>query len=310
MRTKLIFNYLIGLSLLFFLLNYPGQNYYQTLFLPPQAKANRLELPPLTNSPSRPISRHLPKPRFTAKSVVAQDVNSKSMLFLKNPNLRLYPASTTKIMTALVSLDIYPNLDKVISITDEPKAVGHKMGLVSGEKITVRALLQGLLIFSGNDAALALAKNSPQGYAGFVLAMNQKAQQLGLSHTHFTNPSGVEEKDHYTSARDLAMLASSAISNSFIRQTVQTKVLTVTDVTGKIKHHLHNTNLLLGDVPGVKGFKTGWTPHAGECLVTYLERDQHPIIIVLLDSQDRFGETKRLIDWLYQNYSWYNNHHD
>ncbi len=297
--------YFIALVFLISLLFYPGQNFYQTFYIPSNSQ-NSFYLPQLKPTSSRPISRHLPKPKFTAKAIVVQDINSKAMLFLKNPNTRLYPASTTKIMTALVSLDAYSNLNQVVTITNEYLARGHKIGLQPNERITIKALLQGLLISSGNDAALALAQNYPSGYAGFVQAMNQKAIALGLTRTHFTNPSGVEEKDHYTSARDLAVLATIALSNDFIRQTVQTQTLTITDISGHIKHVLINTNKLLGKVSGVQGLKTGWTPQAGECLVTYVNRYNHPLIIVLLGSQDRFGETTTLINWIYQNYYWYN----
>ncbi len=304
----LAIHYFLAVSLLLFLFFYPGQNFYQTFT--PHSSPQIIPVPSLKPTANRPISHHLPRPRFTARAIVAQDLDSKTILFLKNPNTRLYPASTTKIMTALVSLTTYKNLDQVVTITDENLAIGHKMGLKAGEKISLRSLIKGLLIASGNDAALALAKHHPQGYAGFIKAMNLKAKSLGLTHTHYTNPSGVEERDHYTSARDLAVLTTVALKFPFLRQIVQTKTITLISADGKIKHHLHNTNLLLGKVAGVEGFKTGWTPQAGECLVTLIERHRHPIVIVLLGSQDRFGETTRLIDWLYRNYSWYNETHD
>ncbi len=305
--TKL--HYLLGLIFLGLFLFYPGQNFYQTLVLPLKSPPP-FSLPPLLPLPTRPISHHLKPPRLTAKAVVVQDVNSKTMLFLKNPNTRVYPASTTKIMTALVSLDVYPDLNRSVTISDEYLAVGHKMGLKPNEKITIKNLIRGMLIASGNDAALALAKHHPQGYAAFIRAMNLKAKSFGLTRTHFTNPSGVEERDHYTTARDLAVLATQAIRFPFIRHVVQTKTLDLTDVSGQIHHHLRNTNLLLGHLPGVIGLKTGWTPQAGECLVTLIERQHHPLVIVLLGSKDRFGETTRLVDWIYHNYIWYNQSHD
>jgi len=114
------------------------------------------------------------------------------------------------------------------------------------------------------------------------------------------------EIDHYTSARDLAILTSVALKQPLLKQIVSLPQVTITDLSGHIKHHLINTNLLLHQLPEVKGFKTGWTPQAGECLVTYLELNHHPLIIVLLGSTDRFGETLTLIHWLKRNYYWYN----
>jgi len=239
-------------------------------------------------------------PLLTAQSAVVMDIESKKMLLQKNPTQRLYPASTTKLATALVAMDYYP-LDRVLKVGGV-KVEGQKMKLIDGETITVADLLRGLLMFSANDAAEVLANSFPGGKANFVAAMNLKVSQLGLSDTVFENPTGLDNENQYTTALDLAEMADYAIGRPFIAETVRTKKAAVASTDGKIIHNLTNINELLGVVPGVLGIKTGWTENAKENLVTYVERDNGKIIIVVLGSDDRFGETKKIIDWVFDNY--------
>ena len=233
-----------------------------------------------------------------------QDVESKSMIYSRAADTPLLPASTTKIMTALVALDTWPNLDTVITVQSEDHAIGSTMNLKKGENITIRNLLYGLLVPSGNDAALALADNFPDGYSAFVDAMNAKAVALHLDHTTYKNPSGVEQYGHVTTARDLAVLAATALQNPTLAEIVQTEGITITDTTGTIIHELKSTDELLGQIEGFKGLKTGWTTNAGEFLVSYVERGDHKVIIVVLGSRDRFGDTRALIDWTYYHHTW------
>ncbi|MBU1922640.1 D-alanyl-D-alanine carboxypeptidase, partial [Patescibacteria group bacterium] len=135
-------------------------------------------------------------------------------------------------------------------------------------------------------------------------AMNTKATELHLDNTSFRNPSGVESYNHYTSARDLAVLAAHFAEIPLLSEIVATKNITVTDVSGQLIHRLDNTNELLGELEGVKGMKTGWTENAGECLVTYVEREGRGVIIVVLGSKDRFGDTEHLVDWVYSHHTW------
>ena len=183
-------------------------------------------------------------------------------------------------MTALVALDYWSDLESVIEVKNEDRAIGQTIELVKGERITINNILYGLLVHSGNDAALAIADNycAPSeadgevgscGYSAFVDAMNQKAKDLHLEHTTFKNTSGV-----------------------------------VTDVTGQIVHDLESTNELLGLVPGLKGLKTGWTTNAGECLVSYVDRNGKKIIVVVLGSNDRFGDTRSIVEWSYNHHEW------
>jgi D-alanyl-D-alanine carboxypeptidase len=207
-------------------------------------------------------------------------------------------------MTALVALDHWDNLETVIEVKNEDRAVGQTIELKKGEQLTLRNMLYGLLVQSANDAALALADNYPGGYSEFVRAMNAKAKELHLDHTVYKNPSGVEQYGHVTTARDLAILAGIAIRNPVIAQIVKTRATSVTDITGTTVHELETTNELLGVLPGIKGLKTGWTTNAGECLVSIIERDGHEIVVVVLGSLDRFGETTRLVEWVYGHHNW------
>lgn len=241
-------------------------------------------------------------PTFTAASIMAVDVDSGVTLFEKNPDEVLYPASTTKMLTALVALEIY-KLDEVVTVP--AKTIdGQKMGLVAGETILVENLLKGMLIWSANDAAETLAAYHPQGYYGFIDAMNEKAIELHMTNSHFTNASGLENPQHVSTARDMARVAKAAMNNPFFSEIVATKKVTVTSVDGTHVHRLTNLNKLIGTVDGVIGIKTGYTEHARENLVTYVERDGKRIVIALLGSEDRFGETKTLIDWVYGSYRW------
>jgi len=225
-------------------------------------------------------------------------------MYSRNPDAPLMPASITKVMTALVALDYWSDLDTVIEVKNEDRAIGQTISLVKGERITLKNILAGLLVHSGNDAALAIADNYVGGYSAFVSAMNAKARALHLDHTTFKNPSGVEQYGHVTTSRDLAVLAASALQNPVIAQMVETKHIVVTDVTGEIVHDLTTTNELLGAVEGLKGLKTGWTQNAGECLVSYINRDGHKIIVVVLNSLDRFGDTTKLINWAFSHHRW------
>lgn len=239
---------------------------------------------------------------LSAKSALVIDLDSRSILFSKNPDLQLMPASTTKIMTALVVLEDY-SLDRMISV-ENPVFLGQVMKLEEGERITVKNLLYGLLIQSANDAAEVLASNFPGGRQAFIKKMNEKTKEFYLKDTTFVNPTGVEEYGHYSTVHDLSLLATVALENPLFQEIVSTKEIIVTDVTGKIEHKLENVNKLLGKVGGIKGVKTGWTESAGECLISFVERENHGIITVVLGSQDRFGETSHLIEWAFANHRW------
>lgn len=289
----------------------PGQNGYQTLILHPQTqkvKALTVELPTFTQYP---VFHGDPAPPLTAKSALVIDVDSAVVVYQKDPDRELMPASTTKIMTALVALDVY-DLNQVLTVKEADESIGHSMHLVRGETMTVEGLLYGILVESGNDAALALAQGYPQGYQEFVNRMNSKAKELHATHTVFRNVSGVEQVGHVTTVRDLSIIARAAMQNPEFAKIVATKTVTIKSTDAKIVHQLENINELLGVVPGIKGIKTGWTEHAGECLVTLTEREvptktgnvTKSIITAILGSEDRFGESQSLIEWAFANHTW------
>lgn len=296
LRLLLAISYLLLASL------YPGQNPLQrTVLHPGVVRGMTLPQLPLTLYPQ---SDGTSLPPTSAKSIVIQDLTSKTILYSRNPDTRVLPASTTKIMTALVALDTWPDLSTVITVQNEDRAIGQTISLIKGEQLTIQSLLYGLLVHSGNDASLALADNHPDGYAGFVNAMNKKAKELHLDNTFYKNPSGVEQYGHVTTARDLAVLASVAINNPQIADIVATRQITIFDVTQTHSHYLESTNELLGILPGLRGLKTGWTENAGECLVSYVERDGNALIFVVMGSADRFGDTTALVDWAYSHHQW------
>jgi len=248
------------------------------------------------------LSENPPQPMLTASSIFASDIDSGLTLFEKNADTPILPASTTKIITALVAIDYYL-LDDVLTV-GMISIPGQKMRLVEGEKITVRDLLYGLLIFSANDAAEVLAENYPGGRDEFISSMNRKAKKINLSNTSFTNPTGLDGGGHYSTAKDLVRAASYGIQKPFFAEVVATQKKVVTSIDGKIVHNLTNINELVGEVDGVLGVKTGWTENAHENLVTYINRDDNRVMIALLGSGDRFEETKQLIDWIFENYKW------
>ena len=243
-------------------------------------------------------------PDLSSYAVLAVDIDSDSILYQKNSDIRMLPASTTKIITALVAMDYY--LPEDILVVPDFLVEGQKMKLVAGEEISVGNLIYGLLVYSANDAAETLARNYPGGRDSFITAMNLKSREFGLNDTYFENPTGFDANQQYTTAEDLVKVASEAIKDPFFKEVVATKEITVESTDGKYVHKLSNINKLLGEVEGVTGIKTGWTENARENLVTYIERNGRKIITVVLSSQDRFGDTKALIDWIFANYTWQN----
>ncbi len=245
---------------------------------------------------------------LTAKSWLIMDFRSGSLLGGKNLSVALPPASLTKIVTALVVLDSF-TLDQVIVIKEE-YPVGKTMGLVKNEKIKVIDLLTGLLVHSANDAAYSLATNYSGGKEAFVARMNSYVKERGLVRTHFINFDGEEDDNHFSTAYEIAQLARILLQNPVGREIVQIRKRTVFDVEGRLAHQLETTNQLLEMIPEAKGLKTGWTGRAGECFVGYFEvlpvlsNQVREIITVLMGSDDRFGETLKLLDWVKNNVVW------
>lgn len=238
-----------------------------------------------------------------AQSFYVMDVESGAILAEKNSTQPLHPASTTKMMTAILSRELY-SLNEEILVDESIKTGGNGMGLILGETMSVENLLYGLLIPSGNDSAYLLASNYEGGIDGFIEKMNEKASEMGLKDTKFQNPAGFDHQNQISTARDLAILAHELIKDDYLAEIVSLPVHQITDVYGNNPRVLKNTNYLLGKIEGVKGIKTGTTYLAGEVLVTLVERNGHQIIITLLASKDRFTETQNIINWIFDNYEW------
>jgi D-alanyl-D-alanine carboxypeptidase (penicillin-binding protein 5/6) len=230
-------------------------------------------------------------PTVTATSALVLDLASGQPLFEKAPDQQLPPASTAKLMTALVTIDQAPLTD-VVEVTETAAATqGSRMGLVAGEKLTILELLHGLLIPSGNDAAVALAEYIAGSEEDFVGMMNAKARELGLANTHFVNAHGLDAPGQVTTVVDLAKIAEAALRNKTINEIVS---VANANVAG---HALQNTNELLGSYAGADGVKTGTTDEAGQCLVASVTRGGRRTLLVELGSTDRYADARKLLDY-------------
>lgn len=247
------------------------------------------------------------EPKINARAAVIYDRKSKKIIWGKKENERRPMASTTKIMTAIVVLE-HANLNDTVTVSKKSGGTGgSRLGLKAGDKITVENLLYGLLLVSGNDAAVALAEYVGGSVEGFAKMMNEKAEELGLKDTHFVTPHGLDMQEHYTTALELAKMADYALNIKKFAQIVNTKNITIS-INGRNKN-LKNTNELLGNLYGVNGVKTGFTNGANRCLVTSVNRDGMNIITVVLGAdtkKDRTNDSVKLIEFAYQNYKIYN----
>lgn len=239
-----------------------------------------------------------PIPTVTAVSGLVYDLATQRTLFDKNSSLRVPMASLTKIMTAIVALE-HKKSDDMYMVQGRDLVGEDSMGLVNGEALDLKELLYGLILHSGNDAAEVLADNFSGGREAFIESMNLKAQSLGLMNTHFTNPTGLEgDGKQFTTARDLLIITEYALSHfPLFDEVVSTFDYTIPATNTHAVFYLENETNLLSSYPGVKGVKTGYTPEAGLCLVTYLEYGGHRIIAVLLGSENRRQEMKDLLDY-------------
>ena len=250
-----------------------------------------------------PSSQNIEAPDLTAKAILIKDLATGTILYQKNTNDPLPIASTTKVMTALIASEYY-KANSVLTIGDSASTPGSRVGFTKGEQLSFRSVLYGMLLNSGNDAANALAENYQGGVTSFIVAMNKKVSDLGLVHTHFDNPVGFDSPNSYSSAEDLAKITEEALKNAQLSRIFSTKETDIVSLDKRFSYKLHNLNKLLSSVSGVLGVKTGYTEAAKENLVTLVERNGHRILVVVLGSDDRFGESTRLIEWAYKNFSW------
>lgn len=234
-------------------------------------------------------------PHISAKSAVV--MHEGETIFAKNADLRLPMASTTKIMTAIIAIENCRDMDTAFEITAECCEIeGSSMYLEAGESYTVRELITGLLLASGNDAAEALALICAGDREAFISMMNDKAHELRLSDTHFVNPSGLPADDHYSTARDMAKLMQYCMQNPVFAEISSLK-------SAEIKNQCFtNHNKLLTIYDGCKGGKTGYTIAAGRCLATCCERDGLELVCVTMSAPDDWNDQCSLYDWAYANY--------
>lgn len=242
-----------------------------------------------------PVADKRYTPDLSATAAVIMDAPSKVFLYEKNDTLRFSPASTTKIMSALVALDYFKPTD-ILTVKRQIDTQGSGLGLVVGEKMTFQNLLYGMMLPSANDAAVAVADNYPGGESAYVAAMNAKAKDLQLQDTHFIDPDGLDDQD-FTSAKDLVRLASIAIYHPVLTTVVATKEKTIQSADGKFVYDIKNRNKLLQH-EGVTGIKTGYTEDAGEVLATSAVLHGHTYLLVVMKSDDRFADTAKLLDYL------------
>jgi D-alanyl-D-alanine carboxypeptidase (penicillin-binding protein 5/6) len=235
-------------------------------------------------------------PRITSGAAVLIDATSGEVLYSRSAYVRRSPASTTKLLTALVAVR-EGRLGQVVEVSRESAAVpGSSAHLRAGDRYTLRELLEGMLLRSGNDAAHAIATAVSPDVPRFAERMNRTALAIGARQTHFVNPHGLTAAHHYTSAADLARIAQVALRQGEVRRIVASKELTLTPQDGHGRP-IRNTNSLLGSYLGADGAKTGTTNAAGKCLIASARRGDVHLIAVLLKGGDRYGDAIRLLDW-------------
>jgi serine-type D-Ala-D-Ala carboxypeptidase (penicillin-binding protein 5/6) len=239
-------------------------------------------------------------PRVTAKGAILVDADTGKVLYSRNADKELEMASTTKIMTAILILESMPLDEKVKVPAAATGAAGSTLGLKRGETFTVEQLLYAMLVPSANDAAITLGVAEAGSVKAFVAKMNDRAQQMGLTHTHFVNNCGLHAENHYSSARDLAVLASYAMKDPVFRRIVATRQYTLPHAGGVANRVITTSNELLRDYDWVNGIKTGSTPYAGYCLVSSATKDGLTLVSVVLGAKNedtRELESKALLQY-------------
>ena len=240
---------------------------------------------------------------LNARIALIYDRASGRVLYEKNGDKQTPMASTTKIMTAIVVLE-NTNLKDIVTIDSKSASIGgSRLGLKKDDKITINDLLYGLMLRSGNDAASALAIYVGGSIQNFADMMNNKAEELGLTNSHFVVPHGLDNEGHYTTAHELAKITDYALKNETFKKIVSTSNTTIS-INGNLKQ-INNTNKLLNSVSGVYGVKTGFTNGAGRCLVTAWEKNDMDIITVIIGADTnnlRTTDTKKLIEYVEKNY--------
>ncbi|MCE0497655.1 MAG: D-alanyl-D-alanine carboxypeptidase [Methylacidiphilales bacterium] len=238
-----------------------------------------------------------PPDEIRAKAVLLEDARTGEVLYARNPDERLLPASTTKLMTALIVREKLGGLNGEMTITDEDRAEPSNVPLVPGETISVNKLFHALLIESANDAARALGRDVAGSNEAFVEMMNERALALGCFNTHFYNPNGLPAPygTHYTSCADLMRIFKAVIAYPELRQICETKEYVMHSASGT--HVFRNHNLLLGVYPGMGPAKTGWTVASLHTYAAAVTRGNREILLTLLDSPNKWSDAQILFNW-------------
>lgn len=248
------------------------------------------------NQDNTPIS----PPELSAAKSIVTDINAGRILYEKNAYSKAPMASTTKIMTFIVSVENCEDIYETVTVSQAAAYTeGSTMHLAEGETITVHDLLYGLMLNSGNDAAVALAEHIGGSVEDFCNMMNDRASEIGASNTQFKTPHGLDRENHYTTAYDLALIAKEAYKQPLFRKIIATSSIYLNG------HNLKNTNPLLGKYSEVTGGKTGYTSGAGRCIVFFIETDGIQAVVVLLNcpsSNNRISDGRKLIKYISQNF--------
>ncbi len=268
-----------------------------------------------------PVSAASEVPNLEAEASLVMDLSTGTVLHAQNADERVYPASTTKIMTCILALEML-DMNTVVTCDDEVAATGGSvLGLKDGEEITVKDLVNAMMVRSANDCALALAKEAGGNLESFIVKMNDKAAALGCTGTHFVNPHGLHDDDHYTTASDLAIIARYCMQNDTFRQIVAQAEYTVPATNKSEARTVQNSNLLLFDENDANriyvnnelryckyedciGIKTGYTTEAQGCLVAAAQKHGTTILTVAMKSSNfgRYADSIKLLDWAFDNY--------
>lgn len=240
----------------------------------------------------------------SAKSAILIDASTNEVLFSKNEHEKRGIASTTKILTSLIALESGEPQRKVVATKEAVTVEGTSIGLKAGDTITINSLVYAMLLESGNDAANVTAYGIAGSISEFSAIMNSYAKKIGMKNSHFVNPSGLTNENHYSTAYDMALLTSVAIKNPIFLRITSTKTAVIDFGEPQISRKLSNHNRLLDEYEGIFGVKTGYTRASGRCLVTACERNGVKLIAVTLNAFDDWNDHKKMYDY---GFSLYNN---
>jgi D-alanyl-D-alanine carboxypeptidase (penicillin-binding protein 5/6) len=250
-----------------------------------------------------------PEEDLSARAAFLMDAKTGKILYQNDPDLRLPPASTTKIVTAIVTLESGRKPKELLTVSKAATRVpASKLYLTPGQTISIEDLLYGILLSSANDASMVLAEGIGGSVERFAEMMTKKAHEIGATNTHFTNPHGLTAPNHYSTARDLALILNYAMKNPTFRKVVQTKISSVKSIAPGQKRpktrliSVRNHNRLLWNFDGALGGKTGYTHAAQKCFVGAVERNGVPLTVSILGSRNLWGDTRRLLEYGFEYY--------